>query len=154
MTNINNNEFVSKFSEFMELTVHLNMRRTHLFAKGAGLSIPQLHCLFRMKKKEACHVKEVGSIFEISTPAASQMLDKLVQMNLVKREESSKDRRIKNHSLTDNGTNLVNSFFSNVKMYNNKLANEFEEIEYAEVLYILEKITTKMKERENNVKTI
>lgn len=60
--------------------------------------------LYHRKK---CAVNDVSHMQSISKPAASQLLDQLVKRGLVERYESSEDRRIKYHKLTEAGEKML-----------------------------------------------
>jgi DNA-binding MarR family transcriptional regulator len=63
--------------------------------------------LFRLARSDQCSVSDIGHHMEISSPAASQLLDKLVEAGYVSREENNEDRRIKNIKITHKGRELV-----------------------------------------------
>ena len=52
------------------------------------------------------HVAEIGERLHIAKAQMTQLLDKLVDMNIVERETDKADRRIYNICLTDSGRNI------------------------------------------------
>ncbi|MHB9034896.1 MAG: MarR family winged helix-turn-helix transcriptional regulator [Anaerolineae bacterium] len=97
----------------VETWVGLSMR--HLMgeqlalARSKGLSMPQIGLLNRVKHVPAS-INELGEEFGVSGAAASQMIDRLVQLGLVSRSESPHDRRVKMIELTSQGIEVVHSF--------------------------------------------
>ncbi len=150
MTNREN--FQESIKNWMSTSIHTFMRRMHIFAKQKNLSFTQMNCLFKMKKHGPFQVNQVSTFFDISKPAASQLLDKLVNMNLVKRTESSTDRRVKFHSLTKDGEDLVNEFFTSVKHLHSKLVDSFKEEDYIKNKVVLDTLTNKLVELSNEDK--
>ncbi|MGL1890908.1 MAG: MarR family winged helix-turn-helix transcriptional regulator [Spirochaetaceae bacterium] len=143
--------FVKSLESWYHISMHTTMKNLHIYAKDHGLSFPQMNCLFRMKKHGLCQVKDVGKIFEISNPAASQMLDKLVKMELITRKESQEDRRVKIHDLAPKGDDLIQKFMDLSKESNLLLADDFEPSEYEEVTSLLNRLTKSLNNRRNNV---
>jgi DNA-binding MarR family transcriptional regulator len=91
--------------------MHLFKRRSmHDFLhtmRDSGLSRSQFGTLFQLHRHGACPIFEIGEELGITAPAASQMVDRLVNLDLIERSEDPQDRRVKQISLTDAGTELV-----------------------------------------------
>jgi len=77
------------------------------FVRGAGLSMPQLTLLMRLYHGGGCGVHDLGSGLGVSSAAASQMVDRLVQADLVARAESAEDRRVRMVELSARGRLLI-----------------------------------------------
>jgi len=92
---------------FMDVFMHRSMRGWRQFAKGTGLSMPQISILMQLHHKGACGISTIGERFDISNAAASQLVEKLVQGGYVKREEDPNDRRSKLLNLTPKGLTLI-----------------------------------------------
>lgn len=84
-----------------------SMRAFLQFAKEHGLSVPQIGALLRISHRGACGVSDLGDELGVTSAAASQMLERLVQGGLVERREDPDDRRAKRIELTDRGSRLV-----------------------------------------------
>lgn len=59
--------------------------------------------IFHLHRSGSCGVTEIGEHLGVSSAAASQMLERLVQQGLVLRAEDPMDRRVKRIELTDKG---------------------------------------------------
>lgn len=79
-----------------------SMRNFFLYAKENGLSISQIGALFLIYRR-ARGVSDLGDELGITSAAASQMLERLVQQELILRSEDPQDRRVKDIALTDKG---------------------------------------------------
>jgi DNA-binding MarR family transcriptional regulator len=77
------------------------------FSKDSGLTISQLSALFRLYHGGTCGVSEIGDHLGVTNAAASQMVERLVQLGLLERSEDRSDRRVKNLTLTENGRRMV-----------------------------------------------
>ena len=100
-------EFIQIIRQFMDLAMHQAMHERFHFAKSIGLSMPQLSILLQLHFRGVCGMSEVSEKFEITPAAASQLVDKLVQNGLIRREEDPHDRRAKCLNLTDKGRELI-----------------------------------------------
>jgi DNA-binding MarR family transcriptional regulator len=77
------------------------------FAKEQGLSVPQIGALFHINSRGTCGVTDIGDDLGVTSAAASQMLERLVQNGLVERREDPDDRRAKRIELTARGLRMV-----------------------------------------------
>ena len=96
-------------SEWINLSMHLSMRSHFSYFKEKGLSHSQIFTLNMLFHKKECTVGDVSRMLSISTPAASQLLDNLVGIGAVERYESSEDRRVRLHRLTQKGREMMKS---------------------------------------------
>ena len=100
--------------------------------------------MFRMRKHGARSVGEISKMLNISKPAASQLLDKLVQTGYLFREESKIDRPIKLHNLTSKGEECTQIFFDKIKEYNKELVDFCAPEEHELMTSLLIKLTDKL----------
>lgn len=77
------------------------------FMIETGLSFSQINILMRLFHGRECDVSCLGEDMGFSSAAASQAVDRLVQMGLIERSEDPADRRSKQLALTDKGRALV-----------------------------------------------
>ncbi|MCP4022024.1 MAG: MarR family transcriptional regulator [Desulfobacteraceae bacterium] len=64
------------------------------------MSISQFHTIMAIRRKGKVSLKELSQMLQISPPSASSMVNRLVEKGVVKRHQSSKDRRKIEISLT------------------------------------------------------
>jgi DNA-binding MarR family transcriptional regulator len=100
-------QFSQAIRSWMDVFMQRSMRGWGLFAKSTGLSMPQFSVMMQLHYKGACGMSQVSERFEITAAAASQLVDKLVQSGLVKRDEDPHDRRAKVLNITDKGRELI-----------------------------------------------
>ena len=100
-------QFSQAIRSWMDVFMQRSMRGWGLFAKSTGLSMLQFSVMMQLHYKGACGMSQVSERFEITAAAASQLVDKLVQSGLVKRDEDPHDRRAKVLNITDKGRELI-----------------------------------------------
>jgi DNA-binding MarR family transcriptional regulator len=92
---------------FLDLAIHHSMRQRARIAKATGLSAPQLGILMQLRYHGGCGISEISEHFGITPPAASQMIERLVQSGLVERLEDPADRRARQLALTTRGRTMI-----------------------------------------------
>jgi DNA-binding MarR family transcriptional regulator len=98
---------VVALQEWMEVSMHRSMRNFLWYARKSGLSMSQLGALFHIHHKGSRGVTDVGEHLGVTSAAASQMLERLVQQELILRSEDPSDRRVKQITLTDKGLQVL-----------------------------------------------
>jgi DNA-binding MarR family transcriptional regulator len=93
--------------EWTEVFMKLSMRDIKRFMDESGLSPSQIHTLMRLYYGGMCGVSDIGGHLRITNAAASQMVDRMVTMDLLERSEDPDDRRAKRLTLTVKGKALV-----------------------------------------------
>ena len=97
-------EVIRDWSEvFMQRSMH-DFRR---FMDETSLSFSQINILMRLVHGGNTGVSEVGSQLGVTNAAASQAVDRLVQLGLIERTEDPEDRRAKKLALTPKGRTLI-----------------------------------------------
>jgi len=99
--------FVSTFLSWIELFMHRSMHGFLRYARERGLSMSQIATLFQLSQHDCLAVSEIGDGLGVSNAAASQLLDRLVQQELITRTENPQDRREKQLILTEKGHNIL-----------------------------------------------
>lgn len=59
----------------------------------AELSFPQFNAVMAVRDRGAVTIKELAEALQVSAPSASAMVDRLVEMGILTREQSQVDRR-------------------------------------------------------------
>ena len=99
--------FVDTLQKWMEVSMHRSIRHFLCYARGHGLSMSQLGALLLIHRRGGCGVTDLGDALGVTSSAASQMLERLVQQDLVLRLEDPSDRRVKQIVLTDKGSQVA-----------------------------------------------
>ncbi len=93
--------------EWSEVFMHRSMRDFKRFMDETGLSFSQISVLMRLKHGGISGVSEIGGQMGVTNAAASQAVDRLVQLGLIERTEDPDDRRAKQLALTQKGRALI-----------------------------------------------
>ena len=101
--------FPEVIREWSEVFMQRSMRDFRKFMDETGLSLSQINILMRLIHAGSTGVSEIGEQLGVSNAAASQAVDRLVVMDLIKRTEDPDDRRAKQLALTQKGRTLIES---------------------------------------------
>ena len=77
------------------------------YARDKGLTMAQMGAMFHISQKGACGISDIGTDLGVTNSAASQMIERLVQLKLITRSEDLADRRVKQIVLTDIGQQIL-----------------------------------------------
>ena len=99
--------FTDVLRQWAEVFMHRSMRDFREFTRKSGLSMSQLNALFHIYHCGGCGVTDIGEHLGVTSAAASQMIDRMVQQGLLERRENAGDRRMRQLSLTAKGHGLV-----------------------------------------------
>lgn len=129
--------FVATLSQWTQVFMRRSMRDFLLYAKQKGLTHTQMAALFLIHRKESTSVSDIGDELGISNAAASQMLERLVQMQLIQRTEDPHDRRFKQLVLTDQGNRELQESTQARQVWFVDLASTLTDAEKAQVMTTL-----------------
>jgi DNA-binding MarR family transcriptional regulator len=93
--------------EWSEVFMHRSMRDFRKFMDKTGLSFSQINILMRLLHGGNAGISEIGDQLGVTNAAASQAVDRMVQLDLIKRTEDPDDRRAKRLALTHKGRVLI-----------------------------------------------
>lgn len=121
--------FAATLGELIEAFMQHSMRRFLRYARASGLTMSHLGALFHTNRCGSCGVTEIGEHLGVSSAAASQMLDRLVQQDLVLRSEDPDDRRVKRIVLTEKGQRILEEGLRARQSWLNDVAQTFSDSE-------------------------
>ena len=99
--------FLSTLQEWIEISMRRSMRNFIHYSKQTGLTMSQSSVLFLLYRKGARAVSDIADHLGISSAAASQMLERMVQQGVISRSEDPHDRRVKQILLTPKGQQVL-----------------------------------------------
>ena len=100
-------QFTHVLHEWSDVFMRRSMRDFKRFMDDSGLSPSQINALMRLHYRGKCGVSDIGVHLGVTNAAASQMVDRMVQLGLFTRSEDSADRRVRQVALTPEGRLLV-----------------------------------------------
>ena len=75
--------FTAILDDWAEVYMARSMHDMVQFIKNLGISMPQLSTLMHLHYRGACGVSDIGGHLGVTSPAASQMIDRMVQQGLL-----------------------------------------------------------------------
>jgi DNA-binding MarR family transcriptional regulator len=93
--------------EWMSVFMQHSMRENMQFWRESKLSMPQGIVMIKIARARACGVSDVAEFLGVTPAAASQTVDRMVQMGYLERTEDLNDRRVKQITLSDRGKEMV-----------------------------------------------
>ena len=116
-------KFTLVLHDWSETFMRRSMRDFVQFSKDSGLTLPQMSALFHLHHGSSCGVSDIGELLGVTNAAASQMVDRLVQYELIERSEDPVDRRVKQLRLTEKGRDVVQESIEARRRWMEKLTN-------------------------------
>lgn len=132
---------------WVDISAHHSMRGWAHHARATGLSMPQFSILMQLYQRGYCGISDISDRFEISSAAASQHVENLVQAGLIGRTEDPHDRRAKQVQLSDRGRALIQHGFGARYQWVDQLAKAIDpkdQEKIAEALAILTEAARKL----------
>jgi DNA-binding MarR family transcriptional regulator len=142
--------FVVTLTDWIEVFMRRSMRNFLLYAKQNGFSLTQIAVLFLINRKGTSSVSDIGDELEITSPAASQMLERLVQMQLIQRVENPQDRRFKQIALTEKGHQVLQDSIHARQSWFGDLASALSENERRQVVLAMNTLIEKANRLDNH----
>ena len=134
---------------WMDVAMHRSMRGWAHHAKSMGLSMPQFSILMQLHHHGHCGVSDISERFEISTAAASQHVENLVQAGLLERLQTHEDRRVREIQLSDKGRSLIARGLTQRHAWIEQLTATLKEEDRARIAVALQDLTAAAREMEH-----
>lgn len=139
--------FVLVLREWFEAFVRRSMRNFIIYARSSGLSMSQIGALFRLSHGGG-GVSDLGEDLGITSAAASQMLERLVQQKFILRTEDLHDRRFKQIALTEKGRQTLKDSMFARQHWLDELSNNLTESEKDQITAALKILIEKTQQLE------
>ena len=143
-------ELTETIRQLIDVITTRSMRERAHFVKASGLSMPQFGILMHLYYSNNCGISHLGEHMDISAPAASQLVDRLVQHGLVERTEDPNDRRAKQLTLTPKGRELIETGLTARTRWVDELVRSLKPEDYDQVAATLSKLTEAVRELEQS----
>ncbi len=106
--------------------------------------MPQFNILMQLHYQRACGVSDISVRMDITSAAASQLVEKLVQAGLLERAEDPHDRRVRQLRLTDGGRELVEAALAARYRWVDELIERLEPAEREKMAAAMQILVTKL----------
>lgn len=117
--------------------IRRSMENFHHFSRETGLSLPQMSVLMHLRHHGPCEVTTLATRMQFSKPAASQMIERLVQQGLVERIEVSGDRRARLIQVTPKGQQITEASIQSGQSWLQELTASFTVQQKEEISQVL-----------------
>ena len=118
----------------------LTKRQEGIFSKS-GLTLSNIIVLDILKEKGLCTMSELAQTLNLTTSAATGIVDKIIKEKLVRRERSRKDRRVVNVILVKKGAEMVRHMDSLRRKMMDEMYGALTDKERKEYLRMLKKVS-------------
>ena len=138
----------------MDMIAHRTFLQQMRFVKSTGLSLAQFGILMQLHHQHHCGVSDISNRMDITSAAASQLVDKLVQGGLLIRAEDPIDRRAKQLKLSEKGQELMEASLAARHRLLDAVLDRLDDEErgkVAEAMEILSRIFQQIQEQENHL---
>lgn len=137
-------EISETIRKWIKLSLSKSIYNIFKFSKENDISMPQIGALIRIFRKSNCNVSVIGTDLGISSAAASQLLNRMVQLGLIERSEDPNDRRIKNLSLSQKGLEFLNECFQTSYKWFEDIIITYSNDEKREIVAVFNKLINKI----------
>lgn len=141
--------FAAILHEWAAVFLHRSMRNFIRYTRDSGLSMSQIGAMFHIHREGCSGVSELGDDLGVTSAAASQMLERLVQQGLVTRSEDPADRRLKKLVLTEKGIQVIQEGMQARQGWLDDLAKTLSDSEKDHVVVALKILIDKAKRLDN-----
>ncbi len=117
-------QFSEVLHEWTAMFMHRSFRDFKRFMDEAELSASQANTMMRLYHTDTCSVSSVSEQLGVTNAATSQLVERLVQMQLVARSEDPADRRNKLLTLTPQGRQLLERAITARSQWMEELASQ------------------------------
>ena len=114
-------------------------KQDSILAKGK-IAIAHVVILDVLKEKESSTMGELAKILNLTMSAVTVIIDKMIELTLVKRERSKEDRRIVNVTLAKTGKDLMKKINEERETMTNEIFSVLTDKEKEEYLRLIRKV--------------
>ena len=141
-----NDPFSNIFREWIELFMNRSMHGYIHYAREKGLRMSVIGTLHHLRRADHVGVSDLGEHLGVSSAAASQMLDRLVEEGLITRVEDPEDRRMKRITLTERGCEILEECVNARLGWLKELGDRFTEEEKDQLVAAMRLMVDKARE--------
>ena len=137
---MNIEEFSKRMIELMPQCIRGFSRHEYNYLSRGEITLPQLWVLEYLSREGGCLMSELAKCLEISRPAATGLIDRLIAQGLVRRENREDDRRTIKVSITPKGKKIVANIWEQKRRTLIKVFSRLSARDRKQHLLILERV--------------
>jgi len=124
-------------------TIHRELSyRIDCICSGDRLTISHMVILELLAERESSNMSELSKTLNLTMPAATAIVDKMVELGLVKRDRPAEDRRVVDISLTKKGKDSAKKVIKSRHDVIKEIFSVMTEQEKKQYLMLLNKVYT------------
>ena len=139
-------QFIHTLDRWIGVMMHNSMLNLTRYAREHGYSVQQLMTMYFIHRKGPCGVTDLGDHMGVTSAAASQLLERLVQQGLVLRTEDPNDRRGKLVALTEQGEQILDESMLARSRWLGELEAKLSAEEYTQAIHALNMLIDKARD--------
>jgi DNA-binding MarR family transcriptional regulator len=120
--------------------IYRKIKKSFQTIKTNDLTMIQLHGLIFIKENKNCQLTDVAQVFSITLPTANSLVEKLVNLKLVKKTHDKYDQRLIRLKVTKKGGTLIKKMTQEKEQCFSNLIDKLDNKEKERLLVILKKI--------------
>lgn len=120
--------------------IRRKLLRTALINMDTDISPIHFGIMMLLNEAGTLHVAEIGERQQIARPQMTHIIDKLVELEIVKRQTNANDRRMINISLTNKGKTILEEHDQNIRKAMKETLSCFTEKELDDLSESLRKL--------------
>lgn len=132
--------FAQRMVELMPQLLRGMSRHEHNSFTRGEISLPQLSAMECLARQGPFPMHELAQMLDISRPAATGLIARLIAQQLVKREHDAKDRRVVRVSITPKGKQMLNNIWAQKRRTLTRVFGQIVPHERAQYLRTLEQV--------------
>lgn len=133
-------EFSRRMIELMPQCIRGFSRHECNYLSRGEITLPQLWVLEYLSRRGGCLMSELAQSLEVSRPAATGLIDRLIAQGLVQRENLEDDRRTIKVSITPKGKKIVANIWEQKRRTLIKVFSQLSARDRRQYLLILERV--------------
>ena len=146
------NDFTETLNKWFGYVAHRSLREFLQFSREYGLTILQMNILMRLYYRGSSDITHLVDTMPVTKGAASQMVERMVQLDLIDRLEDAGDRRVRHINLTDKGRQLIEMSVAAREKWLEGIAGRLTREQQGEVMRSLDYLMEAIKSSEKPVK--
>jgi DNA-binding MarR family transcriptional regulator len=140
-------DFGSEVSSLLPLIIReVTRRQSTVIAKG-NLTIPHIVILDLLREGPSCRMGDLAKALHLTMSAATAIVDKMVKLNLIKRERSNEDRRVVRVGLLRKGQETAKRIYNERRKSADDMFSALTESERQEYLKMLRKVCASLRKK-------
>lgn len=115
-------------------------RQEHNSLTRGEITLPQLFVMECLARRKSCPMHEIARELDITRPAATGLINRLISQQLVTREHDARDRRVVRVSITAKGRKMLSNIWNQKRRTLERVFAQIAPGERAQYLKTLERV--------------